>query len=87
MTHTPVPWKVVPFVDATIIDSETESGYGTEICRLHGRPEHLDNARLIASAPDLLEACKMAVTEIYWSDHPELCDKINAAIAKATGAS
>jgi hypothetical protein len=39
------------------------------ICELHGAPDHSDaetlqaNARLIAGAPELLEACKAALSE------------------------
>ena len=40
------------------------------------------NARLIAAAPDLLEACKVALGIIgFGAEH----DQISAAIAKATG--
>ena len=67
MSHTPGPWRVVPFVDATLIDSDSDTGYGTTICLLHGREEHLDNARLIAAAPDLLAALA-SETWLVWSN-------------------
>ena len=44
------------------------------------------NARLIASAPELLEACKNALTE--WTLHGSLTDtarEIRQAISEATG--
>jgi hypothetical protein len=48
----------------------------------------LDNARLIAAAPDLLEACE-ALLEAYEFTiapmHSEAIDKARAAIAKAKG--
>lgn len=56
MNHTPGPWKVGKFVDY-LSDSGT-----IEISDEHG-PHWVahalteDNARLIAAAPDLLEAC------------------------------
>ena len=41
-----------------------------------------DDARLIAAAPELLEACKVALSIIgFGAEH----DQISAAIAKATG--
>jgi len=53
------------------------------------------NARLIAAAPDLLAALEKAAPFIGWAstrgqilagvDADELCDVIDAAIAKATG--
>ena len=46
------------------------------------RGENEANARLIAAAPDLLEACKVALGIIgFGAEH----DQISAAIAKATG--
>jgi hypothetical protein len=40
------------------------------------------NARLIAAAPDLLEALRAMLED---DDHGEACSKARAAIAKATG--
>ena len=49
-----------------------------------------DNARLIAAAPDLLEACKVAISWLapspdaeYLVDYPEMVRMIETAIAKA----
>jgi hypothetical protein len=49
---------------------------------VHDQPEA--NARLIAAAPDLLAACKLAAqySETIWEDEMQ---KIVAAIAKAEG--
>lgn len=53
----------------------------------------LANARLIAAAPELLEALKALVEDAQYQDHfcgaPDLCPiiKARAAIAKATGQS
>ena len=43
------------------------------------------NARLIAAAPDLLTACKMALNERMFKDWPEVATALIAAIAKAEG--
>lgn len=79
MPHTPGPWELreLPlndgrfFVDPFIANTTA----GTE--------SDLANARLIASAPELLEACKAAVRDNV--DTPgETIRLIEAAIAKAT---
>lgn len=83
--HTPGPWK----------HDETWGliKYGkTEICALHSGNEA--NARLIASAPDLLEALQEAYNAIAWdipggnlsdAEQEVLLDAIRAAISKAEG--
>jgi hypothetical protein len=43
------------------------------------------NARLIAAAPDLLEACQRALAEAVADDQDEWFANMRAAIAKATG--
>jgi len=49
------------------------------------------NANFIASAPDLLEACKVVVGEwdgtVKWDDSNTSIDRCRAAIAKAEGES
>lgn len=94
--HTPGPWKV---------DSGSEGGTvirdatGFEICE----PWHFlisagqANARLIAAAPELLEACLGACNPTGHTDQcmenrsigvphcSKVCQRLRAAIAKATG--
>ena len=51
------------------------------------RREHLANARLIASAPELLEACRLLIktqAEDRFAIPRFILEKTNAAIAKAT---
>lgn len=48
--------------------------------------ENEANARIIAAAPELLEACKLALEQINANDY-RTRDTIRAAIAKATGES
>lgn len=93
--HTPGPWK--------ILDTTRCNGY--EIFRIGGNNaggswaesitsgDRDANARLIAAAPELLEALLAAIPELPTHDHPDgLADyecpalrKARAAIAKATG--
>lgn len=83
--HTPGPW---------VADTENAWPVQTGCCPLVGRPYSIahgtrnvaaaskpEDARLIAAAPDLLEACKAALSD----DQPYIA-KCRAAIAKATGA-
>ncbi len=90
-THTPGPWTVrhltgFPLMIATQPDAD---GFGEPIADTsrHMLPaEALANARLIAAAPDLLEALKWALEHAEWSNDTETgTDPIRAAIAKAEG--
>ena len=85
--HTPGPWVVYEFVDGYEIRSpeaecwvatasDPEAGWGAI-----GREE---DARLIAAAPDLLEALeRVKETGVYFGAVPH--DMVNAALAKAKG--
>jgi hypothetical protein len=96
--HTPGPWKIVRYTnyEGFSIQSETDPVYGCIAERWEdtGRDKareavRLANARLIAAAPELLEA----LTEMLaaqWDGDPRRiascpsCQKARAAIAKAT---
>ena len=92
MTHTPGPWKIDPVPPLAVI-ADNEDGDG--IATLEGDagfPEIHANARLIAAAPDLLEALKEAIEELNQccSDaHGEDYNnpKFNAVLAKVWGQS
>lgn len=90
--HTPGPWRVDPHHR---FDVQTEDGR-LEISTTHEgvlvggiKPDRLEqaaNARLIAAAPDLLEALE-AVSNGYCCGHDLslAINEVQAAIAKATG--
>ena len=103
--HTPGPWKIEQGTngDAVITHSDTELRshvariYAATLCPEHGTVE--DNARLIAAAPDLLEALQ-AIAGKGIAGLPERFDDLTtvnvpvlvkaiwdarAAITKATG--
>lgn len=83
MTHTPRPWEAK-------WDSSNNTWFifdvrGWRLAKLYLSTEHDANAKLIATAPDLLEACKDAVTFLvdeYPSAKP--IRGLLAAITKAT---
>ena len=93
MPHTPGPWNMQKREpgDKTIFVSQPADGYH----RLRAEIDCDDcdtetaeaNARLIAAAPELLEACKLLI-EVFnrsgASDYPTV-KKAAAAIAKAEG--
>lgn len=59
-----------------------------ETCGSHTEEEHEANARLIAAAPDLLEACKAARTidtVARTSDREAIMTLLDSAISKAEG--
>ncbi len=84
MSHTPGPWK-------SVFDDETEDwrivANGWQVADgITGDPKNND-ARLIAAAPDLLEACEQVKLWADEADPYEAADVlplIEAAIAKAT---
>jgi hypothetical protein len=97
MSHTPGPWSLKDgFVLAVGPVNDPE---GKAVTHIVDNPlEAFDNARLIAAAPELLDACQKFVGHIAsLNSDTEKCrhlrmalnchagDLIHAAIAKATG--
>jgi len=90
--HTPGPWHVVteqgrPVVkcanDFYITNTVDAAGYESDDDTMFA------NARLIAAAPDLLAVLQeLQESSSYWSEYDVplgIVDRINSAIAKATG--
>ena len=98
MTHTPGPWQQINLEDASgwvIVNYISEYSF-IEICELSNvvtYSEQLANAHLIAAAPELLEACQALKADLdylqnLWSKEGITdgnVDRLNTAIAKATG--
>lgn len=69
-THTPGPWHINPVSDSRLsfqvgaVNDRQASGL---VCRAYGNnPDHAEaNARLIASAPELLAALDIAAAAVY----------------------
>jgi hypothetical protein len=81
--HTPGPWKHESIEDCWWVTAPSKD-FGDEIVAVFGGGViNVQNARLIAAAPDLLTALKYARRNVNASE----CDLafIDAAIAKATG--
>ena len=87
MSATPSQWKV--FAGTIILDSWGDHVICTTPESIDRFEETRDNARLIAAAPDLLEACKMALgtleAEPVEIRKPMNISILRAAIAKAEG--
>ncbi len=64
MSHTPGPWKICES-DPLTVEPNTYGSHDEPICHALGKPVHretaeaAENARLIAAAPELLEACRL----------------------------
>jgi hypothetical protein len=100
--HTPGPWKLIKTDRNDIVVSYSDGGLRSHIATCHNQllcEEHgnlLANARLIAAAPDMLEALK-AIFNYDWHDelnelHGEdetneakVLKQVRAAIARAEG--
>jgi hypothetical protein len=91
--HTPGPWRIAPasdYADGSLnVDADTR-GY---VCLAGFRddPEARANARLIAAAPDLLEACKRILADIdsnatlAFEIDGDALEALDSAITKAEG--
>lgn len=90
--HTPGPWVAVARTNAHIeIEAPNQLGYLAQKVASCSLTNHEANARLIAAAPDLLEALKSVQAAIYMDDAGQLRltrsfdeSVIDAAIQKAT---
>jgi len=100
--HTPRPWRIsksdwttAPWRDAVIIEGDIEGGWAAppEICALYRGAEQEADARLIAAAPEMLEALrradellgKMTTDDVLVSlDIQNARVVVGAAITKAT---
>ena len=91
-THTPGPWTAEDWRWGTnfssvwaVFANGTDGCMDKMPCECHGSNAEA-NARLIAAAPDLLEACKAAVIAFRIVELGEDTDVMcQAAIAKAEG--
>jgi hypothetical protein len=80
-THTDAPWKIEPFAFGRRIVGAS----GEEVAEIARslNPNHKANARLIAAAPEMLEACMVALAAIK-SEYP--LEHGNPTIGSAWGA-
>lgn len=88
--HTPGPWTQYESDPLIIINSDGVSlGEMSAGSPNVSRSEQIANARLIAAAPELLAVVQeLADCAAYWSEYDVplgVVDRINAALAKATG--
>lgn len=102
MKHTPAPWGISGnHVDSGNIQIGSQKDYVAEIYptpndevgKIPNLEESLANAKLIAAAPELLEACRSAkrlledleAAEVIISRDGKVYSEIVEAIKKATG--
>jgi hypothetical protein len=86
--HTPKPWEIKyngPDEEYWVTTPHYDAGPARIIC-------NIADARLIAAAPELLEAlviCESKIASLLWFAHPKVyevwLDVVRAAIDKATG--
>lgn len=92
-THTPGPWEASWSIkrkngdkEGWFVESNSEEGIcSMEEDTLGGIPESIANARLIAAAPVLLEACVVSLAVLQSKNCPWTCSELEKAIAKAKG--
>ena len=81
--HTPGPWAVESFTDSYEVAVEESLVTIAAVRRFSGRERA--NARLIAAAPELLEACRWVEQAQRDGDYMTAFRAVSAAIAKAEG--
>jgi hypothetical protein len=89
-THTPAPWRYEP--GTKTIRSVPANYWLASIDSWDGAVDHAANAQLIAAAPEMLAALKVAEAHLYdsWQNHAGGSDDLETvrnAIAKAEGRS
>jgi hypothetical protein len=83
--HTPGPWGVTTNNGIPAVGSDTEEG-GLICDLLASNFSNMEaNARLIAAAPEMLEALRTALVHLPGLVHPADVKQIRDAIAKAEG--
>ncbi len=93
MSHTPGPWVVSGLSGVLIYAPSHDEIPTTPIASvpISGSTTEAEdevayaNARLIAAAPELLQACQVALNDRMYKDWPKVADILIAAIAKAEG--
>ena len=82
--HTPAPWNITHCAGGYLI--EHDHNMNNRIVRGSGGIRDRDNAQLIATAPELLEACNLALETLYANGLLRgTAQTLEAVIAKATG--
>lgn len=86
---TPGEWSVFYGTNGTVVLNEDDEMIVSAHNAISGHSEQNANARLIAAAPDLLEALQAMLSKAYkqnWNDqYPDEVSKAQAAISKALG--
>ena len=91
MSLTPGPWHVEPMLGDIMVYAEDEGDKGRPVCkvtRVNGNYDEIygnDNARLIAAAPELLDALEGLLNCHDAEDFDSARDVAVAAIRKARG--
>jgi hypothetical protein len=93
-THTPGTWRITLHGNG-LVDGDYRYQVGTSqqtvayvwMGRENNDPELQANARLIAAAPELLEALEMVSNFNWRNNRTHLLEIVDAAIAKARGQS
>lgn len=90
MKHTPGPWQILSQMNG--LDVITDENCRHVATASDSKPEYAANCRLIAAAPDLLEASKAMVKKIVdcglgfnVEGFAKIGNRLNEAIAKAEG--
>lgn len=86
-THTPGPWKWRNTIDGRIVLDQARPEFDTMPPIINATNVKERDARLIAAAPELLEACQAAYTALInrLGPHHQVTEQVGRAIAAAEG--
>jgi hypothetical protein len=83
MTYTPGPWEVEVDKSGEVTVYEAVTRENIDICTMGGNTNDGSNGRLIASAPDLLKALKLALAALDCDVHTAPISPVVARSAQA----
>lgn len=63
MSHTKGPWRIRQENPVSFPDIETADDYQLSICKIISSFDQMNNAHLIAAAPDMLEALELLIND------------------------
>ena len=89
--HSPAPWFIDPILGSTVLHGGEGGPFLVARIAMHDREEGLANARIVASAPQMLAMLQeLRECAEYWSEYDVpvgIVDRIDAVIATALGVS
>lgn len=82
--HTPAPWYPIQYANYINIQTKDEYAVGADVLNLEDNDRAEANAKLAASAPDMLEVLLKMEPQLERLEKFELIEEVRNVIKKAT---